>query len=247
MLQGLWDGFSVEGGVEMAIQIFEWPRDLIRPTTQGWNLDARSRSGGETLTGDEQIVTSGLGRWRANATFNLRTPEQIRAFRKLAWQLDGRTNAMLIGPCDCRNGNRPGNVFNNIPYSQTGELTVLHSDDTGFSQGGYVPTTRAEYIAGGHVISLDMHNPSGVNPIELYEGTFIGFGDRIYGIIGITGGVNVKDITVVPRLRETIPINTAAKLCDARAPMRLIADDGMFLELELARRSEVTVEIVEVW
>lgn len=231
----------------MAFEIFEWPKDLLRPTTQGWNLDPRSRGGGETITGDEQVVSSGIGRWRTNGTFVLRTPEQIRAFRKMAWSLDGRVNATLIGPCDCRNSSRPGNLFSHIPYLQGGGVNTFHSDGTGFSQGGYVPTTRATYAPGGHVISLDMHNPLGVNPIELFEGTFIGFGDRLYGILSIIGGINIKEITVVPRIRDEIPINTPAKLCDARVPMHLVTDDAMFMDLELARRSEVTVQMVEAW
>ncbi|TSD85627.1 hypothetical protein FFK22_026650 [Mycobacterium sp. KBS0706] len=62
--------------------IYDWPAVLVA-NAETFRIDARSRSGGETIAGREQVVTSKLGRWVATLTVPLHTPAKIRAMRSL--------------------------------------------------------------------------------------------------------------------------------------------------------------------
>ncbi len=89
--------------------------------------------------GREQVVTSNLGRWVAQLTVPLHTPAKIRAMRSLLARLDGRTNAVRVGPCDCRNGNRLIPAVGGIPYDDDRRC---HIDGAGFMQGGALRRSR---------------------------------------------------------------------------------------------------------
>jgi hypothetical protein len=219
--------------------IYDWPAILIA-NAETFRIDARTRSGGETISGREQVVTSNLGRWVAQLTVPLHTPAKIRAMRSLLARLDGRTNAVRVGPCDCRNGNRLIPVVGDIPYSDE----TLHSDGAGFMQGGLAPTVAASVPAGATTIRI--LNGSTVLPV--LEGSFLGLGGYLYVVVGVDpepGEETVLDIR--PKLRAGAAEGAPVEWCRARAPMRLSADDSGAFELQLARTGTASLDLVEVW
>ncbi|MGO1080269.1 hypothetical protein [Inquilinus sp. CA228] len=219
--------------------IYDWPAILIA-TAETFRIDARTRSGGETISGRDQVVTSNLGRWVAQLSVPLHTPAKIRAMRSLLARLDGRTNAVRVGPCDCRNGNRLMPVVGDIPYRDQ----AFHTDGAGFMQGGIAPTIAAPAAAGTTTIRI--LNGSTVLPV--LEGSFLGLGGYLYVVVGVDpepGEETVLDIR--PKLRAGAALGAPIEWCRARAPMRLSADDSGAFELQLARTGTASLDLVEVW
>lgn len=66
-----------------------------------FRIDARSQTGGPTITGDEQIVQSAAGIWRARlAGIVVNNRSRILNYRALLAGLDGRFGTVLVPVCD---------------------------------------------------------------------------------------------------------------------------------------------------
>lgn len=220
--------------------IYDWPGILVA-NAEIFRLDARTRSGGETVQGREQVVSSGLARWTARLTVPLHTPAKIRAARSLLARLDGRANAVRVGPCDCRNGNQIIPLVGGIPYSPN---RAFHTDGAGHSQGGKLPTVSADAGAGAVQVSVEL----GATAVPVLDGTFVGLGGYLYVIVGATpqpGETALLDIR--PRLRTALVAGDPVEWCHARLPMRLMTDDSGTFELQLARTGTATLDLVEVY
>jgi hypothetical protein len=218
---------------------YDWPTILVA-NAETFRIDARTRSGGETTNGREQVVSSGLGRWIARLTVPLHTPAKIRAARSLLAKLDGRANAVNVGPCDCRNGNRLGLFIDGIPYSDQS----LHSDDAGFQQGGVPAKVLTAAAAGATQVEIDI----GSTKLPLLEGSFIGLGGYLYVVVGVTDQPDEEALLDIrPRLRTPLAEGALVKWRHARLPMRLQADDSGAFELQLARTGTATFDLVEVF
>lgn len=219
--------------------IYDWPSILV-PNAEMFRIDARTRSGGETTGGREQVVTSGLGRWVARLTVPLHTPAKIRAARALLAKLDGRANAVRVGPCDCRNGNQITPLIGGIPYSDK----AFHSDTSGFQQGGTPPAVIADAVAGAYQVQIDVASTM----LPVLDGVFVGLGGYLYVVTGaapLPGEEALLDIR--PRLRTALEAEDPVEWCHARLPMRLVTDDSGAFELQLARTGTATFDLVEVY
>lgn len=221
------------------IIIYDWPSILVA-NAEMFRIDARTRSGGETIAGREQVVGSGLGRWVARLTVPLHTPAKIRAMRSLMARLEGRANGVRVGPCDCRNGNRLTPAIHDIPYSDN----ARHGDGAGFVQGGAAPGLAEAAGAGAFFITI----VNGSTALPVLEGSFIGVGGYLYVVVGVTPlPEETTRLEIRPRLREAASDGTLVEWCHARAPMRLAADDSGEFELQLARMGTATLDLVEMW
>jgi hypothetical protein len=219
--------------------IYDWPPILVA-NAEMFRIDARTRSGGETINGREQAVSSGLGRWVARLTVPLHTPAKIRAMRSLMARLNGRANGVRVGPCDCRNGNRLTPAIHDIRYSDK----ARHGDGAGFVQGGAAP--RIAETANAGAVSITIVNGSTALPV--LEGSFIGVAGYLYVVVGVTPlPEETTRLEIRPRLRVEAPDGAPVEWCRARAPMRLTADDSGEFELQLARIGTATLDLVEVW
>lgn len=219
--------------------IYDWPPILVA-NAEMFRIDARTRSGGETINGREQAVSSGLGRWVARLTVPLHTPAKIRAMRSLMARLNGRANGVRVGPCDCRNGNRLTPAIHDIPYSDK----ARHGDGAGFVQGGSAPHIAEQANAGAVLITI----ANGSTALPVLEGSFIGIAGYLYVVVGVTPlPEETTRLEIRPRLRVEAPDGAAVEWCRARAPMRLAADDSGEFELQLARVGTATLDLVEVW
>lgn len=212
-----------------------------------WRIDPRSRSGGETINGREQVVTSLLGRWAASITFSGHSPASIRTIRSLVAKMDGRANAVRIGPCDCSNAPPGVPLFHGIPYDDQ----THHSDGAGFMQGGIGPVVVAD--AAPDAVTVDIMVGSTIVPIP--EGVYIGLAGRLYIVVGYTALENeTARLEIRPKLRPrpvpadpliAVPEGEPVLFCGARVPMRFTADDSGTLPLTLARYGEATFDMAE--
>lgn len=221
--------------------IYDWPAILIA-NAERFHLDARTRSGGETINGREQVVGSSLGRWVATLTVPLYSRETILAMRSLLAKLDGRTNAVRAGPCDCRNGNRLIGTVGGIPYDDD----AFHTDGAGFMQGGTLPVIAEDEAASAGDTQITIENGSTQTPV--LEGSFFGAGGFLYVVVGATALPDEKTLLDIrPKLRTALAEGTEIDWCHGRAPMRLAADDSGAFELQLSRTGTATLDLVEVW
>lgn len=221
--------------------IYDWPAILVA-NAERFHIDARSRSGGETISGREQVVGSNLGRWVATLTVPLHTPAKIRAMRSLLARLDGRTNAVRVGPCDCRNGNRLIPTVGGIPYDDES----FHTDGAGFMQGGSLPVIATGEAAAPGDTQITIENGSTLTPV--LEGSFLGAGGYLYVTVGATALPDEKTLLEIrPKLRTALAEGAEIDWCHGRVPMRLTADDSGAFELQLARTGTATLDLVEVY
>jgi len=213
---------------------------VLSANVENWWLDARTKSGGETIDGREQVISSGLGRWRATVTIPLFERPRILAYRSWLIRMDGRSNLTSIGPCDCANGNTIAPLIGGIPYSDG----AFHTDGAGFSQGGN-PAFVIDPVAVG---STSIHIDLGGTTLVPVTGSFVGLGGYLYVVTGFTVLPGEEGlITVLPKLRTALGENDPVEWCHARAPMRLLTDDTGQFELTLGRFGTATIELVEVF
>lgn len=213
---------------------------ILVPTVQRWWLDARTRSGGETVSGREQVVSSGLGRWKASLSFPLINREMILAFRAWITQMDGRANRTMIGPCDCSIGNRFGPAFGGIPHSDQ----TMFGDGAGYAQGS-VPAEAVAVAAAG---TYEVRIYNGSTELPILVGSYIGLAGFFYVIVSATPQADNETVLgILPKLRAPVPIGSPIDWCHARAPMRLATDESGAFDLNLSRYGNPTLDLVEVW
>lgn len=95
-----------------------WPSDLF-PSAGGYAPNARALSGGQSLSGFEQVQSSLNDRWQAAFSFSLRRPANILALRALLTSLRGRVGTVGVPAFD--NGRAP---FATTPGSPIGSAVV---------------------------------------------------------------------------------------------------------------------------
>lgn len=213
---------------------------IVKPNADRVWIDYRTRSGGETIPGRQQVVSSGVARWMMSLTFPLYNRETILAFRAWLAMMEGRANYTRVGPCDCSNGNRLIPIVGGIPYSDKAK----HSDGAGFSQGGVSPSIAVGAAAGA--VQIVVNNGSTELPVVV--GSFLGVGGYLYLIVGATpqeGETTLLDIR--PKLRTAISEDAPVDWCDARGPFRLLNDDSGVFDLQLSRYGTATVDLVEFY
>lgn len=213
---------------------------ILTANLEGWWLDARTRSGGESIEGRELVISSGLARWRATITIPLFERARILAYRGWLAQMDGRANMTMIGPCDCANGNRVAPLIGHIPYFDQ----VFHTDGAGFSQGGNDPDVVTVAPVGSNSVRIFLAGTQ----LPLVSGSFIGLGGYLYVVTSVALQPGEEAIlTFKPKLRAQVEVGTVVEWCHARAPMRLMSDDSGRFDLSLGRYGTATLDLVEVW
>jgi hypothetical protein len=221
--------------------IYDWP-PILSARAERFHIDARSRSGGETTNGREQIVSSGVARWVATLTVPLYSPQTIRAMRALLARLDGRANGVRVRVCECANGNVLIPVIGGIPYSPTG---AFHTPTgAGLSIGGNAPYVLTSAAAGSTQVEIF----NGSTELPVLEGAHFGLGGYLYVIIGATpqpGESTLLDIR--PRLRTAAAADDVIEWCSPTVPMRLSSDDSGAFELELSRTGTSVLDLVEIY
>ena len=219
------------------METFSFP-SALRATSQTWRIDSRTRSGGETVTGREQVVSSGLGRWKATLSIALFNRDAILAHQMLLAQLDGRANAVRLPFCLGTNGARVLPLLNGLPYAGK-DLWLrpgLRREDLGVA-----PKVRVTARAGATEIVIDPGTLSGFQ-----AGVAFGLGERLYLCTEYHGGA-VATIKFRPKLRFQINAGTLVVWKSPRCIMRLASDDSGLADIQIGRYGTATFDFVEVW
>lgn len=219
------------------METYSFPAALSA-SSQSWRLDARTRSGGETVTGREQVVSSGLSRWIASLSIPLFNRQTILAHAALLAQLDGRANAVRLPFCLGTNGPRVLPLLNGRPYA--GNKLWLR------------PGLRPEDLGIAPVVAVTA--PAGATEIIINPGTLVGMeagvafglGERLYLCTSYHGAA-VATIQFRPKLRFQINAGTPVVWKSPRCIMRLRSDDSGTADIQIGRTGGAQFEFVEVW
>lgn len=212
-----------------------------------WQLENQSRSGGASLTGSEQIVSSGAGRWRATVNINLvalQLEDAVLSFRALMAQLEGRVGEILLPAFDAyRPRQNDGQMLSDA--EGLGMIDATAFDHSGFEQDD-VPTATitASKPTNATEISLNLLGNRGPRP-----GNYLSIGDRLYIARHVwqntAGGVTY--VSISPRLRAPVNTGDAVNLDKPHCLMRLASDDTGSLMLEMRRYGQTSLDFVEVF
>lgn len=229
-----------------------WP-SILKPRSESWRLQNADRSGGPSITGAEQIVSSVAARWAASLTISVTRNEQVLAFRGLMAGLDGRAGTMLVGPTElCR---APWGV------DALGRKLSLRSYRDPVLKGTIFDKTPEQVVAEQIAATVPYFADAGSTVVTLRVlkgapptiGSYIGFENRMHVIVGIsvqtTGALGETIITYIirPGLRFAMNAGHLAELVFPLCEMRLANNDTGNLEIELARFGSTTLELVEAF
>ena len=226
-----------------------WP-PMLRPHDVMWRLETQSRSGGVSLTGSEQIVSSGAGRWRCR--IDLRTygtshdgrEEAVLALRAFVAQMEGRVGEILLPAFD---GYRPrdaaGNMLSDVEQVPLGHLFLF--DHLGFGQQELTHATLAAPAAlRATEIAVTVLDGQGPRP-----GHYFSLGERLYiaQLVWRAAPDSETHIRFSPPLRTAATTGERVILDKPRCLMRLASDDTGELVLQMRKWGETTIEFVEAW
>lgn len=213
--------------------------------------DVPSRSGGLTISGDEQVTVSSAGRWRAALSFFIhkekgpRRGETILLFRAMLARNQGRANSFLIGPYDdsMGDGNTPA-AMSGVRYGDD----TLHSDDSSFDDD--TSYTQADTPAHSLVIgetgetTLDVVMDASHVP---EPGQYFGVNDRLYLISRVTEiDTDTYTLEFWPPLRDLVQADQPVEFDSPVCKMRFAQDATGQLDLALLYASNPSIECVEV-
>lgn len=225
--------------------IYEWP-DLLTPKRIKFNISPRSRSGGASISGQEQVVASGAGIWTATlGEIPVVTPQQVRMMRALATLLQGKVGMIRVPCYDALQA--PWPVVNGVP--QTEIPPQPHGDNTFFSDGsGYHQTqivVRARAAAAGaSQITVDVERAGAIQ-----DGNRFSIGNRLYGITFVSPGPDAGSLVlqVFPPLRDAVATGDVCNFDRPVCLMRLATDSELDIDLDLGRWDNPTVSMIEFY
>ncbi|MDP2358024.1 MAG: hypothetical protein Q8M31_18435 [Beijerinckiaceae bacterium] len=210
-----------------------WP-SLLTPRGIRFTFDARTRSGGVSITGAEQIAASNGGFWRASLIGIPVVSQQKRhAWRALEAQIQGRTNDVLVPVFSI---DQPV-MIGGIPHSDE----ALFSDGSGYSQRDI----SAVFTSGAALRATEITLT--VLGATVQPGQYFSVGTGRLHLIASLLEVDGDDITIRiwPPLREPVEEGADADFSAPKCRMKLATDNEMAAEFDLGRFASPTVEFVE--
>lgn len=239
---------------------------LLVPERITFAKSMASRSGGRSITGSQQVVSSGGGGfWRASMTLPVFGETRSLAYRALYAALDGMAGEILV-PCMTKWRPRDLNGAELHWASAGGELLggsgFSFSDNTGLGQteDALIRTVAAADIRSTQLLLSHPDTPM------LRPGHYFGIGDRLYLVsqswmivsdgdeVIVYGepetytviGENTSFVRFWPPLRSEVPAGTPLVLGRPVCRMRLASDDIDPLDLEYGVISRPTMDFEEI-
>lgn len=203
-----------------------FPTCLFAPNEFQADLERRTVSGGESLSGDEDLIaTDGGGRvFVEMGDLYLDEPAIAQAFRALDAYCDGGARAVIVPFCDGRH--QPTQGFVTVPHSDG----TTFSDETEYSQGD-----ASGEVAGDAALRATVIELSGlVMQRALIGGEWLSIDHptmrwRAYRIAEITAQdieAGTAKVSIRPPLREAV---TAGEFVDFARPRCVMRPDGGLL------------------
>jgi hypothetical protein len=222
---------------------------ILRCATENWRLQNTARTGGQSLSGQQQFVASPSGQWRAKLSFHLLEDDDYLEARGFLASLDGQVTPFLIGPYDWRG--RPWNIepltgAKITPNFQAQDIAADPAFETNPDTAGYLAFSLAANAA-MNATTIQVNRGRGG---RLRRGQYLGIGDRMHMIIlppvddGTAGTVT---ITVRPWLRADYTAGTPVSFDSPWCLMRLADPDAGQIDMTTSPLSDVSLDLVEAF
>lgn len=223
----------------------EWPKVLVPPTVD-IHYDARTISGGVSLSGREQIVSRDFGIWRATLErVAIRRRDQVLAWRALLIALDGRAGTVLVPLFDRARapwaydqyGRRMDPAFSRDPSLDRTQF----ADVAGLVDG--LIAAKVQSAAAARAASIDINMMKGSIP---ESGMHFSIGARAYRIRAVTNVAGtVATCNIRPGLREAVSAGAAVNFTSPVCEMRLTTDDQGRAGLDMWKYASPSFEFIE--
>lgn len=211
-----------------------------------WSIENVSRSGGMSLLGSEQVVSSPSGRWKAALTLSVsaqawNSPGEVLLLRGLLAKLRGRARTIAVPYVDFRTPAHLAGIFiERVPHSDGSGI----SDGSAYSQAS-VPVTLAASVAMNATL-VTLLFPAGIQPLPgqcftLPDGRM----HQVADLIAFDGAAWMVEIS--PWLRADYAAGAAADFDKPNCPMRLAKDDSGALTITRDIFATPSIEFVEAF
>lgn len=208
----------------------------------GWMLRSTSRSGGVSLSAQEQVIVAPNGRWSATVVFNvfsgIEDPAAL-AYRSLIRR--GRGAIVIVPETDTRGPLQWAGI--EIP-----RRGVLHSDGSSFSDGaGYGQNYTGATLAAAATMNATLIQIRLGGGLILIPGMrFSTPDDRMHEIDDVVAqDGDIWTVRVLPWLRADYDAGTALNFDAPRCRMRLASDDTGGISISQRSLSTPTIDFSE--
>jgi hypothetical protein len=229
----------------MVARSVSWPAGIF-PKSGMFGFGASSRSGGQAVSGSEQVTVANPT-WRASFSGPVVTEESVLSWRAFVGAMNGRAGTVLVprweayGPVDV-NGRRLSYV-EAAAYDNGEPVGGLNFDLSGFGQEEPTHATLASSAAlNATRISANLNDVEGPRP-----GQYFGIGDRLYLATHVWQEEegDPTQIQFTPWLRSAATAGTRVILDRPVCLMRFANDQTGDLELDMGRWGNGSFEFVE--
>jgi len=219
-----------------------WPRSVLKPKRDPFNIAPRTLAGPSSVSGVTQVTASDAGIWKATFSDIIirRGSPSVLAFRAIANLLEGRLRPILVPRCCAYQPFDPG--------GNGAADKVPHSDTSPFSDGGLYRSRSIDIRLTSNIpLRGTTANISLVTAGQLQPGMDFSIGERMYRIRTVQmTGTNTATITFRPPAREAAPAGSEMEFDYPVCRMRLASDSEMDLDLDLISQwSFPTVNFIE--
>jgi hypothetical protein len=223
-----------------------WPQDLV-PCAPEVYYDARTISGGTSLSGKEQVASRDFGIWRAvMSTIKITTDQQVLALDAMLAQLDGRAGTVMV----------PLFATRRAPWAIDALGRTL---EPGFARkdkyaappfappAGFIDTlisAQLQTAAADRAAVVVVNMLKGSIPIPGMHFQVGRCSHRIRQIFSVAGSVVTCNIR--PGLRGAAAAGATVNFTSPAIEMRLVSDDQGRGPLDMWRTKTVSLEFIEV-
>ena len=226
-----------------------WDTSLPKPFDGGYSPSVRSLSGGQSLSGFEQIQTQQLDRWMASFSFSLNNTVHVRRMRAMLTQLRGRANTVALPSFDATS--KPWVVDT---YGRTHDPKFARDkslDDTVYADdAGLIDDLIASSVAVAAAVNATTFRIAMTTGSAPLAGQRFSLGNRLYSIDEVTfvSGV-LYDLDIWPWLRVAASVSDVVNFTSPVCEMRLASDNegaDALRALRLGRFGSITLNFDEV-
>lgn len=226
-----------------------WPKILV-PCVPDIFYDARTVSGGISLTGKEQVAARDFGIWRGSlGQIPIQRRSQVLALNALLAQLDGRSGTVMVPLFDALRAPWAVDAYGRTLDPTTarrlasykGSPGSLYGEPTDFIEGLIAARLTVGAAARAATVSINMIKGSIPEPgmhFQLGECAY-----RIREIVSVVG--SVVTVLIRPGLRAAAVAAAPVNFTSPAIKMRLASDDQGRAPLNLWRTAVISLDFIE--
>jgi hypothetical protein len=196
---------------------------LLKPIAGGFAPAIKSLSGGQSLSGFEQVVSQLSDRWMASYTFAINSDAKVLALRAFVMSMRGRGNTVDVPAFDLA---RAPWALDAQGRKQTPRFVRNRTlDGTPYADPANLRETliSAEVVADTELnsTSVTVNMLTGDAPIP---GHLFSIGRRLHMVVDVFGD-GPYDLSIWPWVREDLAAGTAVNFAAPTCEMRFASDD----------------------